>query len=296
MAVQRDRSRDTITATGRRCRASNDDPFRNRVAVVTGASRGIGRATALALARRGALTVPLARSADQLRELEAEIEQGGGRARAVIADVTNDTGLRSALAGVARDLGPVEILVANAGIGCRGEIIDLDPGDLRQVFDVNFFGVVSSVQAVLPGMLKRRSGSIVLVSSVAGKRAFPQAGGYAASKWALQALAESLRHEVWGSGVHVATVCPGPVVTGFQRSLVGRAAAAEPRWRPFALTADQTADVILEVIEHRKREVVVSWPYRLALPLLAITWPYLSPFLQVALRVRRRREAGAPDR
>lgn len=296
MAVQRDRSRDTITATGRGHRPPNGEPFRGRVAVVTGASRGIGRATALALARRGAITVALARSADQLGALEAEIERDGGRARAVVADVTDDASLRAALAGVAADLGQVDILVANAGIGCRGEIADLDPADLQQVFDVNFFGAVSSVQAVLPGMLDRRSGSIVLVSSIAGKRAFPLSGGYAASKWALQAVAESLQHEVWGSGVHVATVCPGPVVTGFQRSVVGRAAPAEPRWRPFALSAEQTADVILDVIEHRKREVVVSWPYRLALPVLAIVWPYLSPFLQIMSRVRRRREAETSDR
>ena len=274
--------------------AARADPFRDRVAVVTGASRGIGRATALALARAGALVVPLARSADALDALVAEIEAAGGRAWSAPLDLTDERAVRTVLGEIEGRFGRVDILVLNAGIGCQDRIIDLRLDDLRHTFDVNLFGALACLQAVLPGMIARRSGHLVFVSSVAGKRAFPVIGGYAASKWALHAVIESLRHEIWATGVRISTVCPGPVKTGFERSVVG-SARRPSRWRPFSLTADQTAAIILRAIARNQREIVVSWPYRLALLALGVVHPYVSPLLWLTLERRNYRTYRTND-
>ena len=274
--------------------APRGDPFRDRLAVVTGASRGIGRATALALAREGAVVVPLARSADALAALVGEIEAAGGRAWSASLDVTDEDAVREVFGAIERRFGGVDILVVNAGIGCQDRIIDLPLRDLRYTVDVNFFGAVACVQAVLPGMIERRSGHLVFVSSVAGQRAFPVIGGYAASKWALEAVIESLRHELWPTGIRISTVRPGPVDTGFERTTVG-SARRPGRWRPFSLTADQTAAVILRAIARNQREIVVSWPYRWILLVLALVHPYLSPLLWLIMdrgQDRRDRTAG----
>jgi short-subunit dehydrogenase len=271
------------------------ETFWGRVAVVTGASRGIGRATAHALAREGCTVAVVARSADQLESLVAEIEGLGGKAWAVPADLADEAQARAAIEAVLDRFGAVDILVLNAGIGCQDRLIDLRSEDLRRTFEVNVFGVVASLQPALRSMIARRRGHVVFISSIAGKRAFPVVGGYSASKWALQAIAEALRHEVWGTGVRVSTVCPGPVRTGFERSVVG-ASRRGHRIRPFALTSEETAAVILDAIARNRREVVVSWPYRLALLVLAAVHPYVSPILWLIQDRRPRRGPAALPR
>ncbi|HEX2172816.1 MAG TPA: SDR family NAD(P)-dependent oxidoreductase [Dehalococcoidia bacterium] len=269
------------------------DTFWGRVAVVTGASRDIGRATAQALAREGCAVVCLARSVDQLDSLVAEIEGLGGRAWAVPADVTDEAAVRSVLDAVRDRYGRIDILILNAGIGCQDRLIDLRPEDLRRTFDVNFFGPVACLQAALPDMIERRSGHIVFVSSIAGKRAFPVIGGYSASKWALQAVAETLRHEVWRTGIRASIICPGPVQTGFDRSVVG-SARRPGRFRPFTLTGDEVANVIVGAIARNRREVVVSWPYRVALLALSFLHPHISPLLWLILDRRPRTGPARP--
>jgi NADP-dependent 3-hydroxy acid dehydrogenase YdfG len=150
----------------------SEAPLSGKVAVVTGASSGIGESAARHLARKGCRVALAARREDRLRSLAQEL----GDALAVATDVTDPAACEALVERAEKSLGPVDVLVANAGIGLYAPISEGDPGDWRKMFEVNVLGVLHTVRAVLPGMLRRGSGDVVLVSSVAGKRV-PRADG-----------------------------------------------------------------------------------------------------------------------
>lgn len=183
--------------------------IRRSVIVVTGASIGIGRATALRLARRGALVWAVARSEEMLEEL------AGDEPNVVpfVADITKDAERAALIAAT----GPVDVLVNNAGIGWNGMVEDMPADVVRQVFDVNVLALIDLTQRVLPGMLERRRGHLCNISSLAAWVSVPPITVYCASKFAVQGFSEGLRREVRGRGVTVATVNPGPVSTMFGR-------------------------------------------------------------------------------
>jgi short-subunit dehydrogenase len=185
--------------------------LKDKNVVVTGASSGIGRATALEMARRGAHVVVAARRADRLEEVAAQCRALGVRALSVQADVTKSDDCRRLI----ESAGEVDVLVNNAGFAVFAPIAEADPRDLREMMETNYFGAVACTQAVLPRMLARRSGTIVNVASIAGLMGFARMGGYGATKFALIGFTESLRDEVVGSGVNVALVCPGTTDTEF---------------------------------------------------------------------------------
>ena len=176
--------------------------------VVTGASSGIGRLTALALARRGAAeVVAAARSAGALEALAAE--------HPAIRPEEVDLADRGARERFAARLGPVDVLVNNAGVGWLGLVEDMPQAALRRLYEVNVLAPIELTQAVLPGMLERRRGRVVNVSSAAAWVAHPPLSVYGSTKWALQGFSEGLRRELNARGVAVATVNPGPVRTPF---------------------------------------------------------------------------------
>ena len=148
-----------------------EEKLKGKVAVVTGASSGIGEATARALAERGAAVVVAARNEEKLQFLAREVSAAGGRALAVKTDVTDEASVRAMVERTIEEFGSLDILVNNAGLGLSGRVEDLRAGDLRYLFEVNLVGPLNCVQAALPRM--PRGGRIVNVSSVVGKRAIP---------------------------------------------------------------------------------------------------------------------------
>ncbi len=183
-----------------------------KVALVTGASSGIGEATARALAQEGAAVALGARRVDRIEALAKEIIGGGGRALAVELDVTDEAACRSAVSRTAEELGGLDVVVNNAGVMLLGPIVDADTTDWRRMVETNVLGLMHVTHAALPHLLERR-GTVVQVSSVAGRVARSGAGAYNASKWAVNAFSESLRQEVTERGVRVVVVEPGAVAT-----------------------------------------------------------------------------------
>jgi len=187
-----------------------------KTAVVTGASSGIGEATARLLAQHKCNVVLAARREDRLNGLAAELGEG---ALAVPTNVTDPAACEALVSLAVGDFGSVDILVANAGVGLYGSIAEGEPEDWRRMFEVNVLGVLYVARAALRHMLGRGSGDVVLVSSLAGRRV-PRADGtvYAATKHALTAVAEGLRMEVHARGIRVISVEPGLVRTEFPES------------------------------------------------------------------------------
>jgi len=184
------------------------------VAVVTGASAGIGEATAVALAQRGAKVVLAARRKERLDDLADRIGTAGGQALAIRCDVTDPEQVASLPSVVNEAFGPCDILVNNAGIPGGGAFPELTYEQIERVVEVNVLGVMYGARAFVPGMMKRGRGHIVNIASLAGRFATPGAAVYGASKHAVIAFSEALHYEVERAGVRVTAVSPGFVSTG----------------------------------------------------------------------------------
>jgi NADP-dependent 3-hydroxy acid dehydrogenase YdfG len=181
-----------------------------RPAVVAGASAGIGAETARALAEAGFPVALGARRAELCEDLAAAIRADGGEAVAHPLDVASDESVADFAAKVAADLGEVEVVVSNAALIGPGALLDTDTDRLRREVEVNLLGAHRLVRAFAPGMVERRRGDLVFVSSDVAVRARPFMGGYSATKSGLEGLVESLQMELEGSGVRASVVRPGP--------------------------------------------------------------------------------------
>ena len=184
-----------------------------RVALVTGASSGIGEATALVLAAEGAGVAIGARRADRLESLAGKLREQGARVTALDLDVTDEARCREAVDRTLTDLGGLDVVVNNAGVMLLGPILDADTEDWRRMISTNVLGLMYVTHAALPHLVEQGRGDVVQVSSVAGRTARAGAGAYNASKWAVNAFSEALRQEVTGRGVRVTVVEPGAVAT-----------------------------------------------------------------------------------
>jgi short-subunit dehydrogenase len=184
-------------------------------ALVTGASSGIGRSLALRLAREGARVSLLARRREALEAVAAEVAAAGGEARLEVCDVADRAAAEASAARAVDALGPVELLVNNAGYGRHRRFVDHEVEDIERMLRVNTLGSVYLTKALLPAMLEARRGWIVFMASVAGKIATPDESVYAATKFAVVGMASALGLEVEDAGVHVLTVCPGAIRTPF---------------------------------------------------------------------------------
>jgi short-subunit dehydrogenase len=182
-----------------------------KTVVITGASSGIGRATALAMARRGARLILAARRREQLEKVAAECAVSGAIAQVVVTDVSK----REECVRLIVAAGRVDVLVNNAGFAIFDGIADAKSDELEAMMGTNYFGAVHCTQAVLPQMLERGSGTIVNVASIVGLMGYARMGGYCATKFALVGFTEALRDEVMARGVRVALVCPATTDTEF---------------------------------------------------------------------------------
>jgi NAD(P)-dependent dehydrogenase (short-subunit alcohol dehydrogenase family) len=227
--------------------------LKGKVAVVTGASSGIGEATVLELAARGASVVAAARSVGKLEDLARRAASSG--VLVVEADVADRELVEAMVGRTVEKFGRLDVLVNNAGLGLSGRISELLPEDLRYVFEVNTIGPLNCAQAALPRM--GRGGRIINVSSVVGLRAIPKVGGYCSTKFALNALSDSLRVEVADRGVSVTSVYPGTTRTSFRDN--SRRTRDEKRgWRPKGVTPERVAKKIADAAEKGPRDVYVT--------------------------------------
>lgn len=226
--------------------------LRGKTALVTGASSGIGRACAIRLAQDGAKLVLCGRR----REALAETANLIGGARIIDADLADPAALASFCSRVPDELDALDILVHNAGIGILAPAHATDPDHSRDLMALNFLAPVEITRQLLP--LIRPNGTIVMVSSIAGKLSMPGMGVYASSKHALNAYANVLRAELRQRRVHVLAFCPGYVRTPFLSNMLEGASTKVPPGRgPFALTAEQCAEAIRTGILKRKRTLVL---------------------------------------
>jgi NAD(P)-dependent dehydrogenase (short-subunit alcohol dehydrogenase family) len=232
-----------------------ENTLRGKVAIVTGASSGIGEATARALAERGASVLLCARDRDRLRATVREILSSGGEAIATPADVTDPASVWEAVRLAVGEWERIDVLVNNAGVGLSGRVAELRPEDLRRVMEVNLLGTLNFVQAALPHM--HQGGRIINVSSVIGKRSIPNVGGYCASKSALNALTDALRVEVASRGITVTAVYPGTTRTPFTENSL-RTGGEKRGWRPRGVPPEKVAQKIALAAEKGGRDVYVT--------------------------------------
>lgn len=227
------------------------------VTVITGASEGIGLAAARAYAQAGARVVMSARNEARLEGEADAIVAAGGQAIAVAADVTSDAQVAALVAAARERCGRIDLLVCNAGVGLWGAVADLPEAALRQVFEVNFFGVVRCIQHAVPLMRAGRGGLIQIVSSVIGRRAVPLYGGYCASKAALQGMADALRLELARERIQVQMFYPALTETGFSRNALTSSPKHETgRLRP--TPASEVARQMVAAARRGAREHIVT--------------------------------------
>ncbi|HOQ88837.1 MAG TPA: SDR family NAD(P)-dependent oxidoreductase, partial [Candidatus Hydrogenedentes bacterium] len=186
--------------------------FDGMTVLITGASSGIGEALAREFSRQGASVALLARRRERLDALKNELEAAGGKAAVFPCDVTDAEAVRKAAEETAATFGGIDIAVANAGFGVAGQITSLTVDDYRRQFELNYFGTLNTIYAVLPWLEKRR-GRLVLIGSVAGKVFTPSTSAYNSSKAAIIGLAESIWHELDEIGVSLTCVNPGFVAS-----------------------------------------------------------------------------------
>ena len=196
-----------------------DDALRMRIResniIITGASSGIGRATALALAQSGANLVLAARRAAELERVAEECRRTGVRCAVVPTDVSRQDACESLIRTATAELGPIDGLINNAGFAIFDRLETALLDDIRSMIETNFLGAVYCTRTVLPGMLERKRGAIVNVASISGLMGYESMGGYCASKFAMVGFTEALRNELMGRGVEVSLICPGTTDTPF---------------------------------------------------------------------------------
>lgn len=196
---------------------SQNKPLEGKVALITGASRGIGLAIAHNLAAMGAKLGLCARDAGRLIAVAAGFERNGTPVLAVPADVSRPEDVLSLVQKIEQGLGNIEVLINNAGVGYFGPAHEASEANWDAVLDTNLKGVFLVSRAVAPGMIARRGGHIVNISSLAGKNSFAGGGIYCASKWGLMGLTACMAEDLRASGVRVSVVCPGSVATEFSQ-------------------------------------------------------------------------------
>jgi 3-oxoacyl-[acyl-carrier protein] reductase len=211
-------------------------PLAGRVALVTGGNRGIGKAIALRLANLGSAVAICGRDTSAIRSAATELGALGVRVHSQPADVTRASDVSALVQQSESALGPISILVNNAGMGLFGPIHEKSETEWDTLLDTNLKSVFLVSRAVIPGMIQRRSGDIINISSLAGKNAFAGGGIYCASKWALQGLSGCMAEDLRAHGIRVSTVCPGSVFTEFS----GRGGKDPAK----VLTADDVAHAV----------------------------------------------------
>jgi short-subunit dehydrogenase len=260
----------TAPARSQRLSRNKKLPLAGRVALITGASGGIGSTTARELARQGASVVLAARRADLLDALATELSASGIEALAVPTDLTDSAQIEALVKRALERFGRIDILVNNAGIGSSRSLAKTPPDAIRRELEVNLVGAILLTRAVLPGMLERKRGAIISIASVAGHIAVEPL--YSATKFGVRGFSYALRRQLRGSGVSVSVISPGFIRTPMTRG--NKAPMPGP---------EVVARRIAKLVRKPKREVIVPGIYRVAL------WfeRYLPWLVDLGVRPRR---------
>ncbi|RMD90996.1 MAG: SDR family NAD(P)-dependent oxidoreductase [Calditrichaeota bacterium] len=225
--------------------------LKNKVALITGASRGIGRATALALAREGANVVIASRTMSDLQQLAREIGNLGRKVLPIEADISRESQIKEMIKAAVNKFTGLDILVNNAGIGRFGRVAEFSTQDWDEMFDVNIRGLFLCTREALPYLKTREESVIVNIASLAGKNFFAGGAGYAATKWAVLGFSKCLMLEERENGVRVIAICPGSVDTHFFH----HPSLPKPN-REKILKPDDVARIIVEAIKLPQRAMV----------------------------------------
>lgn len=256
--------------------------FSGNTVVVTGASAGIGRATTIEFARRGAVVLALARSKERLDALAGEVPSPG-RIVPVVADVADDASMAAATSRILDSFPTPDVVVANAGMGLDARFVDTTDAAVREILELNVLGVFRTLRPFVPAMVARGRGRLLVISSAVGKRGIPSYSAYSASKFALHGLADALRGELAGTGVSVGVVCPSTTRTEFQ-DRIRRAGPGQKRVRLNSHSAESVAAAIVRMARSRRREIVLSPEAKLMTVLNAIAPGILDRILGRVLR------------
>jgi short-subunit dehydrogenase len=236
--------------------------FANKVAIITGASSGIGWELAKLLGRRGCAVGLLARRLDRLEALAQEIRAAGGKAAIAAASVVERHPTVAAIHGLCAKLGPADLLIANSGVGLPTQIEPMNMEEVDNMIRVNFLGVVYAIEAVLPEMLERNQGHLAAVSSLAAYKGMPGESGYCASKAAVNVYMEGLRIQLRSRGIAVTTICPGFVKTPMT--------AVNEFPMPWLISADKAAAKIVRALARKKK--VFNFPWQTSLLMRLTRW------------------------
>jgi short-subunit dehydrogenase len=236
--------------------------FANQVAIVTGASSGLGWELAKTLAARQCAVGLVARRKDRLEALVQEIQAAGGKAAYACADVSDRAQTVSSIGALREQLGPIDLLIANSGVGMPTLLEPMNTEEIETMFKVNMLGVVYSIEAVLPEMLARGKGHLAAISSLAAYLPMPGESAYCASKAAVNVYMHCLRFQLRKRGIHVSTICPGFIETPMT--------AANEFKMPWLLKADRAAQLIVRALERKKK--VYNFPWQLNLVIKLATW------------------------
>lgn len=219
-----------------------------KVAIVTGASSGIGEATALALAAEGAKVVIAARRGELLNTLAKGIEASGGSCLPIICDLTDETQAQNVVQKANADFGRVDILVNNAGVALFGNIDGADTSDWRRMIDINLLGVLYITHAALPIFKSQREGHIVNISSVAGRTARAGIGAYNLTKWGINGFSEALRQEVYEDKIRVTIIEPGMVDTEIDSHITDAIARERSTQKRQSIVPLQSSDIAAAIV------------------------------------------------
>ena len=273
--------------------------MKDHVVLITGASSGIGEATARALVRRGARVALCARRTELLEKVAAELRAAGGSAIAVACDVTKDGDCEAAVARTVAEWGKLDVLLANAGFAVAGRLESLSIDDYRRQLETNFFGTVRALKAALPE-LKKAKGRIGVVGSVNGFIGTPATSAYCASKFAVRGLCDAIRPELKPFGVSVTHIAPGFVASEIRHKdnrEVVHASSKDPVPAWLVATAESAANEIVNALSRRKREQVVTFHGKVFVFLERhLSWlvARLVGVVDADKREDRKREAKAP--
>jgi NADP-dependent 3-hydroxy acid dehydrogenase YdfG len=227
------------------------------VVAITGASAGIGRATALRLARDGASIAVCGRRGDRLEAVAAEVTAAGGTALPIVADVTREGDMQTFVARTAERFGRLDVMMCNAGFGIAGTIDEISAGQMQRLMDVNYLGTFHAARAALAVFRRQAHGHLIVISSIVGKRGVPYMGAYSATKFAQVGMAECLRSELAGTDINVSIVYPVSTPTEFNEVMARESGATSSAKGP-RQPAEEVADAIARAIERPVPEV---YPY-----------------------------------
>lgn len=229
--------------------------------LITGGTSGIGRATALLMVSLGYDVAVTGRRAERLEELAVECENLSGKLLTFEADVQDRDAMRRVAAETLAQFNRLDVLVANAGVGHRGMLVDADWEDLETVLRTNIDGVLHSIRACVPAMKASKGGHIITISSVLGPVPAPGAAIYSASKAAVDALARALRVELAPDNIHVTNIIVGQTHTEFASKRLGRAGKVASKFP--TMTPEKVAGQIVRALESKKRTIILRWIDRL---------------------------------